>query len=196
MQVPGGIQEIDQDAFFRPICVYNNTIYDKKMAVVLLTTALKYALIDRGVAQISVPNDIQKEPLDARFCRRETCITDFLIVPPDDQLMKAADVINRSKNPVIIAGWGAFHAASDVLELAKITKAPIVTTFRAKGIVPDDNEWLVGILGSVGSPHARALVTKADLINHARNRVFKVYRCTVGKTDGPGGYRSDKTGEK
>jgi pyruvate oxidase len=161
---PGGIQEIDQDAFFRPICVYNNTIYDKKMAVTVLTTALKYAFIGRGVAQVSIPNDIQKELLDARFCRRETCITDFLVVPPEDQLMKAAEVINHSGNPVIIAGWGASGAADSVLEIAKKIRAPIITTFRAKGILPEDNEWLVGILGNVGSPHARALVNKADLL--------------------------------
>ena len=34
---PGGVQEIDQDAFFRPITVYNNTIYEKNLAVLLLT---------------------------------------------------------------------------------------------------------------------------------------------------------------
>jgi len=49
---PGGIQEIDQDAFFRPITVYNNTIYEKNKAVLLLTRALKYAIIHRGVAQL------------------------------------------------------------------------------------------------------------------------------------------------
>ena len=37
-------------------------------------------------------------------------------------------------------------------------------TFRAKGIIPDDNPHLIGILGSVGSPQARTLATNADLI--------------------------------
>ena len=78
---PGGIQEIDQDAFFRPITVYNNTVYEKNKAVLLLTRALKYAIINRGVAQISVPNDIQKQPLDSRFCTRESCISSPDILP-------------------------------------------------------------------------------------------------------------------
>ncbi len=48
--------------------------------------------------------------------------------------------------------------------LAQKIKAPILTTFRAKGIIPEDNEWVIGILGSVGSPQARALASESDLI--------------------------------
>ncbi|KQC04191.1 MAG: pyruvate dehydrogenase [Methanoculleus sp. SDB] len=161
---PGGIQEIDQDAFFRPVTVYNNTIYDRKTAVLLLTKALKYASLHEGVAQLSVPNDIQKMPLSAPHSPRETCIRDFPVVPAGRGLRAAAEAINAARRPVIIAGWGAHRAADDVVRLAATLRAPIVTTFRSKGILPDNHEWLIGILGSVGSPHARKLVTDADLL--------------------------------
>jgi pyruvate oxidase len=161
---PGGIQEIDQDAFFRPVTVYNNTICEKNMAVLLLTRALKYAIIDRGVAQISVPNDIQKQPLDSRFCIKESCISSPDILPPDDILRKAATAINKAKKAVIIAGWGAYPDSKSVLAMAEKIKAPILTTFRAKGILPEDNPWVIGILGNVGSPHARILVNEADIV--------------------------------
>ncbi|MBN1195311.1 MAG: rubredoxin [Methanomicrobiaceae archaeon] len=161
---PGGIQEIDQDAFFRPVTVYNNTIYDRKMAVLLLTKALKYATLHEGVAQLSVPNDIQKLPLSAPHSSRETCIRGLPIVPAGHDLRAAADAINAAHRPVILAGWGAHQAADDVVRLATTLQAPIVTTFRSKGILPDTHEWLIGILGSVGSPHARKLVTESDLL--------------------------------
>ena len=161
---PGGFQEIDQDAFFRPITVYNNTVYDKKMTVKILTMALKHAIIQRGVAQISVPNNIQKEMLDADICEKESCTTNFNIMPEGKEIEKAAKLINSSKRPVIIAGWGAFNSSKYVLKMAKKIKAPIVTTFRAKGILPEENEWIAGILGNIGSPHARTLVNNADLL--------------------------------
>jgi pyruvate oxidase len=161
---PGGIQEIDQDAFFRPITVYNNTVYEKNKAVLLLTRALKYAIINRGVAQISVPNDIQKQPLDSRFCTRESCIGSPDILPSDDRMDSAAAVINKAKSPVILAGWGAYADGQVVLDIAEKIKAPILTTFRAKGILPEDNPQVIGILGNVGSPHARTLADEADLI--------------------------------
>ncbi|HVQ01417.1 MAG TPA: thiamine pyrophosphate-binding protein, partial [Candidatus Thermoplasmatota archaeon] len=68
---PGGFQEIDQDAFFRPITIFNNTIYEKKKALKIITMALKYAVFKKGVAQVSIPNDLQKEPLDIACCERE-----------------------------------------------------------------------------------------------------------------------------
>jgi len=37
-------QEIDQDAFFKPITVYNNTIYDKNQSLKILTQALRHQL--------------------------------------------------------------------------------------------------------------------------------------------------------
>ena len=160
----GGIQEIDQDAFFRPFTVYNNTVADRKMAVLLLTRALKYALLHKGVSQLAVPNDIQKQPLDTAFCPRESCISSTAVIPVEARMKEAADRINAAVNPVIIAGWGAYPAGKDVLALARKIGAPVLTTFRAKGIIPEDNEWVIGILGNVGSPHARELATGADLL--------------------------------
>jgi pyruvate oxidase len=161
---PGGIQEIDQDAFFHPITVYNNTVYEKNVAVLLLNRALRYARIHRGVAQLSVPNDIQKQSLDSKASTRESYITNLDVIPTDEILKKAADAINAAKKPVIIAGWGAYPAGEDVLALAQKIKAPVLTTFRAKGIIPEDNEWVIGILGSVGSPQARNLANESDLL--------------------------------
>jgi pyruvate oxidase len=161
---PGRVQEIDQDAFFRPVTVYNNTIYDKRMTVLLLTQALKNAILHHGVAQLSVPNNIQKEPLQASYCRRETCITDTGILPDTTQIAKAAEVINQAQRPVILAGWGAYRDGEQVAVMAKRIGAPILTTFRAKGILPESHEWVIGILGNVGSPQARVLANESDLL--------------------------------
>ncbi len=161
---PGGIQEIDQDAFFRPITVFNNTVYEKNMAVLLLTRALKYAIIHRGVAQLSVPNDIQKQPLDSQFCTRESCISSPDILPSPDLMKTAAAAINNARNPVILAGWGAYTEGRTIRVIAEKIKAPVLTTFRAKGIIPEDDPYVMGILGNVGFPQARALVNEADLI--------------------------------
>ena len=159
---PGGFQEIDQDAFFRPVTVFNNTIADPKMTVTILEKALRHAVLDRGVSQVSVPNDVQKEPLTAAYCNRRSCIPDMNILPDEREMRRAADLVSRGRNPVIIAGWGAFPDGDLVLSLAMRIKAPIITTFRAKGILPEENPWLVSVLGTVGSPEARVLAQEAD----------------------------------
>jgi len=161
---PYGIQEIDQDAFFHPVSVYNNTVYERNKALFLLNLAVKYATLHHGVAQLSVPNDIQKQTLDVTCCRRETVITRCHIVPDERELDQAALAIDKAHHPVIIAGWGSYGEGAAIAALAEKIKAPILTTYRAKGILPEDHPWVVGILGSVGSPQARALANDADLL--------------------------------
>jgi pyruvate oxidase len=159
---PGGFQEIDQDAFFRPVTVFNNTIADPKMTVPILEKALRHAVLGRGVAQVSIPNDVQKEPLSAAYCRREGCIPSLNILPEEGELRRAADLVSRGGKPVILAGWGAFPDGDLVLALAERISAPVITTFRAKGILPDENPWFVSVLGTVGMPEARVLAQEAD----------------------------------
>ncbi|HVN66242.1 MAG TPA: thiamine pyrophosphate-dependent enzyme [Methanomicrobiales archaeon] len=159
---PGGFQEIDQDAFFRPVTVFNNTIAGPEMTVTILEKALRLALLGRGVSQVSVPNDVQKEPLAATSCRRETCIPDPDILPPEKELRRAAELISSGSRPVILAGWGAFPDAGLVSALAGKIQAPVLTTFRAKGILPYDHPWFVSVLGTVGMPEARVLAQEAD----------------------------------
>ena len=161
---PGGIQEIDQDAFFRPVTVFNNTVADPAMAVKLLTRALRYAIVARGVAQLSIPNDIQAAPLDPAYCKRETCLPAVRVAPTDEAVGAAVEAIDAATRPVILAGFGAMDAAGAVLDLAERIQAPIVTTFRAKGILPDDNEWIAGVHGELGTPHALTLVLESDLV--------------------------------
>src|SRR4030043_1655341 len=59
---PGSIQEIDQYSFFEPICVFNKILMSSDQTTMLATLAVKTALLDRGVATIWIPNDLQKMP--------------------------------------------------------------------------------------------------------------------------------------
>jgi thiamine pyrophosphate-dependent acetolactate synthase large subunit-like protein len=65
---------------------------------------------------------------------------------------------------VIIAGHGARFDADDVLALAEQIGAPVITTFKAKGIVPDDHPLACGVLGRSGTPVASWFMNEADLL--------------------------------
>jgi pyruvate oxidase len=162
--VEGNFQEIDQDAFFRPITVYNNTITDERQTGTILMQALRSALVHHGVAQISVPNDIQTKECDMVLCSPETCLAVPLILPADIQIQNAVAAIDASSRPVIIAGWGAYAYGNDVKRFAEKIGASILTTFRAKGILPESDPWVLGVLGDVGSQYARKTAEEADLL--------------------------------
>ncbi len=160
---PGSFQEIDQDALFNSFCIFNKTINSKEQTIELVTLALKHALVDRGVAHLAIPNDVQKEVLDARIEPMEGRIPDFRIVNTE-LIERAVRLIDEAAQPVIIAGWGARDYGAKILELAKRIHAPVATTYRAKGVVPENHELALGALGDVGTPMARRFVREADLL--------------------------------
>ena len=160
---PGSFQEFDQDVLFNSFCVFNKTINSKEQTIELVTLALKHALVERGVSHLAIPNDIQKELLEAVIEPMKGRIPDFRIVNAE-LVERAVHLIEEAERPVIIAGWGAKEQGDNLLKLAERIKAPIITTFRAKGVVPEDYELSLGVLGDVGAPMARKYVNAADLL--------------------------------
>lgn len=130
----------------------------------LITLAIKHALVDKGVSHIGIPNDVQKLPYAAKIIPFEGNFPNKIISQPIFMLMKAAQIINQAERPVIISGFGAMGQGENILELAEKITAPIITTFRGKGIINEDNELYVGSHGTIGSTASAELVMKSDLL--------------------------------
>jgi len=161
---PGSLQEIDQYSFFEPICVFNKILMSEDQTTTLATLAVKHALLDRGVAHIGIPNDVQKLRLETRTLPLEGRMPNLAFSQNEELVAKAGTLINEAHKPVIIAGFGAVGHGDDLLELAKKITAPIVTTFRAKGVVDEYDDFYVGSHGGIGSTAAAELVAKSDLL--------------------------------
>ena len=158
------LQEIDEIELFHPISVYTETIAKPAQAINLTMLAVKSALINRGVSVLSLPTDILAEDLADEIWKPEEHLFEQRIVPTDADVEKAAKVINEYKKPVILAGWGTRKGASkELLDFAKKISAPIATTSRAKGVIPETHELAVGVLGSIGTKYAATAMKEADL---------------------------------
>jgi len=161
---PGSFQEIDQYSFFDPICVFNKVLMSEDQTTKLVTLAIKHALIERGVSHISIPNDVQKLPYTAKLIPLEGRIPNKAISPAEYLIKKAAALIGQSRRPVIISGFGALKIGDEILELAQKITAPVVTTFRGKGVIDGDHELYAGSHGTIGSTSASKLVQTSDLL--------------------------------
>lgn len=161
---PGSFQEIDQHSFFEPICVFNKVLMSEGQTTSLVTLAIKHALVDRGVSHISIPSDLQKLPYNGDILPMQGRIPNRNILQCDLLIKEAALVINNTKRPVIIAGFGAIDQGNKLLQLAKKISSPIVTTFRGKGVIDEENELYVGSHGTIGSTAAARLVRESDLL--------------------------------
>ena len=161
---PGSLQEIDQYSFFEPICVFNKILMSEKQTTMLATLAVKHALLDRGVSNIGLPNDVQKLPCNLDVQPFEGRMPNLGFAAEDMQVKKAALVIDAAERPVIVAGFGARGQGNKLHTFADKISAPIVTTFRAKGVVDESYSLCAGIHGGLGSTAAAELVRKADLL--------------------------------
>ncbi len=87
-----------------------------------------------------------------------------MLRPDRDSLRPALDLLANSHRPIILAGLGAlWDRASDlVVALAEALGAPVLTTTKGKGIVPEDHPLRAGAL--IGGLIEREIVMQADLI--------------------------------
>jgi pyruvate oxidase len=160
----GAIQEIDQQAFFEPLTVYNKTLMTEDQTTTLATLAIKHALLDQGVAHIGIPSDVQKLPYETEILPFEGRMPNLAYGQEEWVIEKAAKVIDSVSRPVILVGFGARGQGTKLLKLASKVGAPIISTFRGKGVVNDNEPLYVGCHGGVGSTAAGELMEKADLL--------------------------------
>ena len=72
-----------------------------------------------------------------------------------------------AERPVIVAGGGANHsqAFNEIKAVAEWLSAPVVTTISGQGIMPDDHQLALGVIGDNGFiPHALRAVEESDTI--------------------------------
>ena len=160
----GSLQEIDHQAFFEPISVYNKTLMTEDQTTILVTLAIKHALLDQGVAHIGIPNDVQKLPYETEILPFEGRLPSLAYGQEEWVIENAAKVIDSAIRPIILAGFGARGQGTKLLKLATKICAPIISTFRAKGVVDEREPLYVGCHGGVGSTAAGRLMEKADLL--------------------------------
>ena len=86
--------------------------------------------------------------------------------PHSRQVREAAKMITEAKRPVLYVGGGVIKAdaAAELLELAELTGAPVVTTLMARGAFPDSHRLHLGMPGMHGTVAAVGALQKADLI--------------------------------
>ncbi len=157
------LQEIAEVDIFKTFCVYAELIGSPGQTLKVVNLAVKKAYAAQGPAALSLPTDILVEPLEEDVWPPEKHLFQPEIYP-GESIKRAADTIARSQRPLLFAGWGARHCGPVLLDLARHIGAPIATTSRAKGVVPESDELVLGVLGSIGNRFAPKIAAKSDLI--------------------------------
>ena len=162
---PGAFQEVDLQAAYGKVAQWSQTVLHSSRHAELASLACKSAILNRGVAHLIFPDEVQKLEVgsakpgtpDGRLPRRT-------IAPPRESLEAAARLLGGSKRPVIIVGHGARFEMEGVIALAERLDCPVITTFKAKGLVSDRHPLGCGVLGRSGTPVASWFMNESDCL--------------------------------
>lgn len=163
---PGAFQEVDLYAAFDAVRTWGQTVLTDKNASELMALALKHAVVEQGVAHLILPNEVQVAPaLDPMpQTPQHGRVSAIEISPPEAELNQALELIKAAQRPAIIAGHGARYHRDPILEFAEKIDAPIITTFKGKGIVSDHHPLGCGVLGRSGTPVGSSTMGRSDLL--------------------------------
>lgn len=163
---PGAFQEIPLSDAFAAVAGWSQTVLTPTNATELMALAIKHAIVDRSVAHLIFPDEVQElkglaEPPPRPMAGR---VAKSTIRPPEDEVARAVDMLAGAERPVIIAGNGARQYRAEVIALAEHLDAPLITTFKAKGLVGDDHPLATGTLGRSGTRVAAAAMGRSDTL--------------------------------
>ncbi len=163
---PGAFQEVDLNAAFGKVAQWSQTVLHDSRHAELANLACKSAILNRGVSHLIFPNEVQNVPwpASARAGSPEGRVPDRAIEPSDDALEDAVYALTGANRPVIIVGHGARFQMDAVIGFAEAFRIPVLTTFKAKGQIPDAHPLAGGVLGRSGTPIASWLMNEADLL--------------------------------
>ena len=163
---PGAFQDIDLAAAFAPVARFSQTVLHTSKHAELMNLACKSAIVERDVAHLIFPDDVQTllagdaEPTTGPEGR----VAISSIAPDAGLVDEIVTRVEASKRPIIIVGYGALEGMTEVIALAEKLNAPVLTTFKAKGQIPDHHPLAAGVLGRSGTPVASWFMNECDLI--------------------------------
>ncbi|MEP2704145.1 MAG: thiamine pyrophosphate-binding protein [Roseibium sp.] len=161
---PGAFQDIDLKSAFDAVSRFSQPVLGSSNHAELMSLALKTTLVERDVANLIFPDDVQTLPSNKDAGKPDGRVSGAIVTPSADDLAQAAEMINGARRPVMVLGYGAKDVRDKVIALAEKIGAPVLTTFKGKGLIPDTHPLAGGVLGRSGTPIASWFMNEADLI--------------------------------
>jgi len=161
---PGAFQDIDLQSAFQAVSKFSQTVLNTSNHAELMSLACKNAIVNQDVAHLIFPDDVQTLPSEKPAGAPEGRMGGTRVVPSQDDIAASLELLNSAKRPMIVVGHGAYGARDQIIALAEKIGAPVVTTFKAKGLMPDSHPLGAGVLGRSGTPIASWFMNEADVL--------------------------------
>ncbi|MGC2398130.1 MAG: ubiquinone-dependent pyruvate dehydrogenase [Acidobacteriaceae bacterium] len=146
----GYFQETRPDHLFQDCSHYCEMISQADQMPRVLGIAMRTAIARRGVAVVIIPGDVALRECSGSALTLGLEGSAPVLRPSDDELKRAAEMLNSAQKVTILGGAGCEGAHAELIAVAEQLKAPIVHAMRGKEFIEYDNPYDVGMTGLLG----------------------------------------------
>ncbi len=162
-------QEMNLERAFADVAGYVQTVTTPMHAQVVLDRAIRTAKARRCPTVVILPADVQNLTMETPavehwVSRSGVGHPSTSLLPPRDEILRAAAVLNAGSKVAMLVGQGARGATGEVLEVAQRLGAGIVTSLLGKDVVPGDVPHHTQQLGLLGSKPSYDMMQDCDTL--------------------------------
>jgi len=163
-----GFQEADITGITIPITKHNYLVMEAQEIPQVIREAFYIATTGRpGPVLIDIPRDVQQQRAEFQWPERlELQGYRPRLYPDPEEVTKAAQLIQESERPVIIAGHGVHiaRAYEELRELAEKANMPVITTLLGISSFPGSHPLYMGMPGMHGMYWNNIAISESDLV--------------------------------
>jgi acetolactate synthase-1/2/3 large subunit len=160
-------QEADMLSVMLPITKHNFIVHRIEELPQVVALAFKIAMAGRpGPVHIDLPKNVQMDKADLKIPAKIQYERKLKLDPTPSEVRRAVEMLVHARQPVIYAGGGAVWsgASAELVTMAELLQAPVVTSLLGKGIIPENHPLALGMLGMHGRMVANLAVTECDVL--------------------------------
>ncbi|MFF9644968.1 thiamine pyrophosphate-requiring protein [Kitasatospora aureofaciens] len=163
-------QEVDLLSLYKDVAAdYCQMVTVPEQLPNVLDRAMRTAAARRTVTAVIVPADVQEldySPPEHAFKMVPSSLgsPQWTVVPEDDELRRAADVLNAGSKVAVLVGQGARSARRQVQQTAELLGAGVAKALLGKDVLPDTLPYVTGSIGLLGTRPSYELMRDCDTL--------------------------------
>jgi pyruvate dehydrogenase (quinone) len=163
-------QEVDLNTLYKDVASeYLMTVMDPTQARHVIDRAMRIATASRHPTAVIVPEDVQEaeysEPPRAHGAVFSSLgVTQPVLRPRDEDLQRAAEVLNAGEKVAILIGQGAKGAPDEVVQVAELLGAGVAKALNGRAAIPDDLPFVTGPIGLLGTKPSHDMMMGCDTL--------------------------------
>ena len=164
-------QEVDLQALFKDVASeYLVEVNVSEQLPNALDRAIRIAEAERAPTAVIIPSDLQEQaysPPEHAFKQVPSSPPGHVrtrAVAPEEEVRRAADILNAGTKVAILIGQGARHAAEEVQQVAELTGAGVAKALLGKDVLSDELPYVTGSIGLLGTRPSYELMEGADTL--------------------------------